>query len=120
MATTSAPREQNSQEAMDVQPSSSSAETVNNKPVEQVPNLPLTDCGNKVTIEELILEKIKPADQIRSTRRRIDVAEMITTVDYAEEIKKRKLMTKKVKKEKLEKENESAKEPKKRGRKPKK
>ena len=87
---------------------------------------PLSDCSDVISkrvcsIESLILEKIKPAEPSKSARKRIDVAELITTEDYVKGLQEKKEMTKakSIKKEKIEKENRPVKEPKKRGRKPK-
>lgn len=78
----------------------------------------------KVSFEELVLEKIKPAENQRKRRTRIDEAEILTQEDYFEKLKAKKaeVKPKKVPKIKIEnKENEKnpANVGKKRGRKPK-
>lgn len=58
-------------------------------------------------MEDLILNKIKQSEQPKATRKRIDVAEVITADDYVSDLQEKSAV--KIRKEKVEKQTESTK-----------
>ena len=77
--------------------------------IRQAPLSDVTESARNIncTMEDLILNKIKQSEQPKATRKRIDVAEVITAEDYVADLQEKSAV--KIKKEKVEKQTESTK-----------